>query len=29
MRTTLTEKLGEAAIAVFLWGFRILPLEEK
>ncbi len=24
MRTTLTEKLGEVAVAVFLWGFRIL-----
>jgi branched-chain amino acid transport system permease protein len=24
MRTTLTEKIGEVAVAVFLWGFRIL-----
>ena len=24
MRTTLTEKVGEVAVAVFLWGFRIL-----
>jgi branched-chain amino acid transport system permease protein len=24
MRTTLTEKLGEVAVTMFLWGFRIL-----
>ena len=24
MRTTLMEKFGEVAVAVFLWGFRIL-----